>query len=396
MRIVHRPIAIGIVLALKEIFESGYAADKVIERQFKNNKKWGSRDRRLFAETVYDVVRWWRLLLWNVQFDWPESDRSPTLSDKQIEAVLSVYGESRNIKFPFPEVHSQMGRVDVPALKHSVPNWLEHWASQQVDDWPTVAGVLNEQAPVFLRANRLKTTPQSLVDALAAADIKATHIERDALMLLERANVFKTREFKEGYFEVQDLNSQKVSEILDPKPGERVIDACAGAGGKTLHIASLMQNKGRVLALDVSERKLSELKLRARRAGLSCVEARWIESTKVIKRLENSCERLLLDVPCSGLGVLRRNPDMKWKMNPERINQLSLIQADILLRYSSLLKVGGVLVYSTCSIARSENMVQIENFLQHQKGFRLEHQETLPPTTNGGDGFFIARLARIS
>ena len=215
----------------------------------------------------------------------------------------------------------------------------------------------------------------------------------DALVLSKRKNVFTSQAFKDGMFEVQDASSQLVAPFMDLKEGMRVIDACAGAGGKTLHIAALMNNKGRIIALDTEGWKLEELRKRARRAGASNIETRTIDSSKTIKRLENSADRLLLDVPCSGLGVLRRNPDAKWKLSLEFIEKVKILQQKILNDYSIMLKKGGVLVYSTCSILPSENEMQVEKFLSEKKDFELVEQKSIYPN-EGFDGFFMARIKK--
>jgi 16S rRNA (cytosine967-C5)-methyltransferase len=219
----------------------------------------------------------------------------------------------------------------------------------------------------------------------------------DALILEERQNIFTRQQFKDGLFEVQDAGSQLIAPFLQVKPGMRVIDACAGGGGKTLHLAALMQNKGRIIAMDIESWKLDELKKRARRAGASNnIETRLIDSSKVIKRLENSADRLLIDVPCSGLGVLRRNPDAKWKLSPEFIQEVKATQQSILNDYCDMLKTGGVMVYSTCSILPEENEDQVQMFLEHHKGqFELEAQRMILPS-EGFDGFFMARLKKLS
>ncbi len=231
---------------------------------------------------------------------------------------------------------------------------------------------------------------------LAAENIPAEQVGGEALVLEKRTNVFLSRAFKEGLFEVQDLNSQKVALALAPKPGERVVDACAGAGGKSLHLAALMGNKGKVIALDVHEKKLGALRERSTRAGATCIETRLIENNKTIKRLHDSADRLLLDVPCSGLGVIRRNPDSKWKLTPEEVERVQVIQKEILFNYTPILKKGGRLVYSTCSILPSENLGQVDAFLKAQGAdWRLISQETLWPEASGPDGFFIAVLEKL-
>ena len=179
---------------------------------------------------------------------------------------------------------------------------------------------------------------------------------------------------------------------LAPKPGERIVDACAGAGGKSLHLAALMKNKGRVISMDIHETKLAELRKRAVRAGADIIETRWIDSNKVIKRLNNSIDRVLLDVPCTGLGVLRRNPDAKWKLKPENLLELLKTQHFILENYSKMLKTGGTLVYSTCSILPDENENQVKTFLRENPSWNLESEQLLLPDVSDYDGFYIAKL----
>jgi 16S rRNA (cytosine967-C5)-methyltransferase len=176
----------------------------------------------------------------------------------------------------------------------------------------------------------------------------------------------------------------------------RVVDACAGGGGKTLHLAAMMENKGSIIALDTQGWKLEELRKRARRAGASNIETRSIESKKTIKRLYNTADRLLLDVPCSGLGVLRRNPDAKWKLQPEQIDQLRQTQQDILQSYAPITKPGGRMVYATCSILPSENQDQIQTFLASSTGkdFKLISDQKILPQDDGFDGFYMALLER--
>jgi 16S rRNA (cytosine967-C5)-methyltransferase len=216
----------------------------------------------------------------------------------------------------------------------------------------------------------------------------------DALVLKQRGNIFKTDLFKDGYFEVQDAGSQLIAPFLDVHSGMRVIDACAGAGGKTLHLAALMQNKGRVIAMDVEEWKLNELMKRAKRNGVNNVEVKLIEP-KTLKRLHESADRLLLDVPCSGLGVIRRNPDAKWKLTPEFIENLRKVQWDILTNYSAMLKKGGKMVFATCSLLPSESEAHIQRILTEQPDrWELLKEHRTSPATDGYDGFYMACLLK--
>ena len=193
---------------------------------------------------------------------------------------------------------------------------------------------------------------------------------------------------------MQDVSSQLVGHFANPQPGMRVIDGCAGNGGKTLHLASLMQNKGRIIALDLFPGKLDTLRIRAKRAGISIIETRTIDTTKVIKRMHGTADLVLLDVPCSGLGVLKRNPEIKWRLQPEDLENLKKTQKDILTRYSLMVKPGGKLVYSTCSILPSENSLQIQNFMEtHKDKFEVVEEKFISPE-EGFDGFYMVLLKR--
>jgi 16S rRNA (cytosine967-C5)-methyltransferase len=215
------------------------------------------------------------------------------------------------------------------------------------------------------------------------------------VQLEEKKNVFLTSIFKEGFFEVQDAGSQLIGEFVDAQPGLRVIDACAGAGGKTLHLAAMMENKGQIIALDIHAWKLVELKRRAKRAGAHNIETRTITDTKVIKRLHEKADRLLIDAPCSGLGVLRRNPDSKWKIDQDFIDRIKNEQKQILQDYSKMVKKGGKLVYATCSILPSENEDQVKIFLENNADFKLVKENKVLPS-QGFDGFYMALIERNS
>jgi 16S rRNA (cytosine967-C5)-methyltransferase len=276
---------------------------------------------------------------------------------------------------------------------------MDEMISKELGDvWDKEAAALNQQTDVVLRVNLLKTDIKTLKEKLQAENI-ATRIHEsypEALILNERTNVFLTSAFKDGLFEVQDAGSQTIAPFLEVAPGMRVFDACAGAGGKTLQLAASMQNKGQIIATDIYQNKLNELKRRARRAGAHNIETRLIDSTKVIKKLNGKMDRVLIDAPCSGLGVLRRNPDAKWKLQPEFLDEIKATQQDILQRYSTTLKKGGKMVYATCSILPSENEHQVKEFLSSETGkdFTLEAEKSLLSHKDGFDGFYMARLIK--
>ncbi len=214
------------------------------------------------------------------------------------------------------------------------------------------------------------------------------------ILFTEKKNVFATKTFQSGYFEVQDGGSQMISLLLDVRPGMRVVDACAGAGGKSLHIASLMKNKGKILSLDIHERRLKELRTRATRNGVDIIEQKVIDSQKVIKRFENSFDRVLLDVPCTGSGVFRRNPDAKWKLKKENLQNLIMTQTEILNSYCQMLKKDGRLVYATCSLFPVENELQVKRFLETHPDWQLDNEFHVRPDKTPFDGFYAAALVR--
>lgn len=392
---IHKLLVVTVVQALDEIFEQGAYADKVIQRNLKNQRQWGARDRRFFAETVYEIVRWERLLAY-------------LADDNDLWKIWAAYWVRQGHELPdWPELEGfsaatvQQRQKDIPsfAIAQSIPDWMDQVLNKEIGpEYKEVVRALNKPAEVFLRVNGLKTTVEDLIPVLKEAGIDAERISDDlpfALRLRERKNVFITEPFKKGLFEVQDAASQMVAPLLDVQPGHRVIDACAGAGGKSLHLAALMKNKGKVLSLDIHDWKLKELKVRARRGGVDVIETRHIESSKVIKRLYEAADRVLLDVPCSGMGVLRRNPDSKWKLSQDEIGRLHELQYEILTNYSGMTKKGGKLVYATCSLLPSENEQQIQKFLQaNGDKWTLEKEIHLRPDREGFDGFYAALLQR--
>jgi 16S rRNA (cytosine967-C5)-methyltransferase len=391
----HSNTVYGVVNAIDDIFNNNRYADKVIEKTLKSNPRWGARDRGFIAESVYEMVRWWRLI------------REVSPSDDLFHMFGTYWLMQGNDLPPWrefegidpKEIKSRYDRIGDRAILQSIPDWLDEMGEELLGaKWNKELNTLNEQAQVVIRANSLKTTREDLMNRLAEDGVEtyAPKGYKDALVLAKRQNVFRNPAFKEGLYEIQDASSQLVAAALDVEPGMRVIDACAGAGGKSLHLAALMENKGRILSMDVEGWKLQNTKLRARRAGVSIIEPRVIESNKTIKRLENSADRLLLDVPCSGLGVLKRNPDTKWKLTPESVSKVQEVQQEIIQQYGTMLKSGGVMVYATCSILPTENQLQVEKFLQSEngKGFELISDEKVLAHESGFDGFYIARLKK--
>ncbi len=396
---IHRPLVQAVVHTLLDIFLHGKFADKVIEQALKSNPKWGSRDRAFIAETTYDVVRNWRLLR-SI-----EGSADLHLTETLLVRLAGIQLLLKNIPLPDWEEFAGWEVAAVLSKKQSlegqrsviesVPDWMDEMGVAELGEhWGEELHALNQVAPIVLRVNSLKTNKAALQKLLSEQGWNATEtpLSPDALVLERRGNIYATELFQSGLFEVQDAGSQCIAPFLQAGPGMRVVDACAGAGGKTLHLACQMENRGSIIALDTEGWKLQELRKRATRNGVAIVQTRTIESSKTIKRLYGSADRLLLDVPCSGTGVLRRNPDAKWRLSPEFLEKVRLTQADILEKYSRILRPGGRMVYATCSIFPSENERQVEAFLQKNSAFQLMEERNISPAREGFDGFYMALL----
>jgi 16S rRNA (cytosine967-C5)-methyltransferase len=399
----HRNLTFAVIDSIRDIFNEGVYADKAVEKALKRDKRWGARDRKFVAETIYEIVRWNRLYteianvktpfsrddIWRIFSVWCVLKGIPLPDWNQIGDV-----PTRRIKGKFDELSK------IRKYKESIPDWMDELGLAELGEkvWSKEIAAQNEQAKVILRTNTLNITKQQLQKQLRAENVIAETIKGcdDALQLTERANVFKTEAFHNGFFEVQDASSQLVAPFLEVEPGMKVVDTCAGAGGKTLHLASLMQNKGQIIAMDIYESKLKKLKVRARRNKVHNIEMRVIDSTKPIKKLYGKADRVLIDAPCSGLGVIRRNPDSKWKLQPEFIENIKTVQQNVLQDYSKMVKPGGKLVYATCSILPSENQLQIDKFLTSESGkeFTFVKDKKVLAHQSGYDGFYMALLEK--
>ena len=399
----HKNLCFAVVDGILDIFNEGMYADKVVQQLLKRDKRWGSRDRAFVAETTYEIVRWKRLYaeIANVKAPFNRDD---------VWRLFAVWATLKGIRLPDWKYFQQTptrkikGRFDelskIRVYKESIPDWIDELGIAELGEeiWTKEIAAQNKQADVILRVNTLKTSKKELQAALAKEAIETEILPKypSALKLVKRANVFKTQAFKNGWFEVQDASSQLVADFLEVKPGMKVIDTCAGAGGKTLHLASLMQNKGNIVAMDIYESKLKKLKVRARRNGVHNIDLKVIDSTKPIKKLHNKADRILIDAPCSGLGVLRRNPDAKWKLEPSFIDTIKNTQHEVLQQYSKMLKSGGKMVYATCSILPSENQDQVNAFLKSESGkeFIFVKDRKVLAHESGFDGFYMALLEK--
>ena len=394
----YRNLAEAAIIALDTIFNRHQQADKVVNNLLKSQKKWGSRDRKFVARLLFDIVRWKRLYEYLSGAD--------MLSNEGKWYIIGTWAVLNDIPLPdwdeFKDLKSDVilkkfQHITNEAVKQSVPDWLFDLGQDQLKgQWLKILKALNEEAPVSIRVNRLKTNPENLKQRLQKQGI-ATYQEAgypDALFLQERKKLTHLKCYKEGLFEVQDVSSQLVAPFTGATAGDIVIDACAGAGGKTLHLATQMQNKGQILAYDIYPSKIEELRKRAKRNGIKNLAESGVIDSEIVKKNYQKANILLLDAPCSSLGTLRRNPGLKWELNPNKVKQINVLQKDILDTYESMIKPGGYLIYVTCSILPMENEMIVKNFLNKHKNYIFVDEKTIWPSNSKGDGFYMAKLKK--
>ena len=398
----HYNLLHGLFDCLNNTLNNKYYAHKSIELIFKKNKKWGSRDRSFVAEATYDIIRYLRL------YDkLSNSDYSYTINN--IWKIISLWLYFNSYLEPkFKELwdfdKEKINKIKKILQKErvyreSIPDWIDQLAIEEIGEkkWEKEISSMNNKADLVLRVNPLKTTKKNLIKKLYNQNIHSEEItdRPNALKVLKRVNIFKTIEFKLGFFELQDASSQLVAKFLDVNAKHKILDACAGAGGKALHIASILNNKGNIVATDIHEYKLQELKKRARRNGIHNITTKVIDN-KFLKKNKNKFDRVLIDAPCSGFGVIRRNPDSKWKLNPKDFNSILNDQIKILNDYSKLVNDNGIMLYVTCSIFPSENEKQIALFLSSEFGkkFKIIEEKKISPYESGFDGFYLAKLKK--
>ena len=404
--------------ALSELLRSTFPADLVVSRYFRQNRDLGHAERGFVAETVFTVLRRKRSLSARCGDD-------VTSRRLLLAALACVQGlNRRELDVVLNEVEgkwlAQAKAVKLedlpPAVRYDLPDWLYDALALQFDavELESLATALNQSAPLDLRVNQLKAERKDVLARLLADGLAADACPYSpiGIRLVGKPALSKYPLFIDGRIEVQDEGSQLLGFLLQPKRGEMVADFCAGAGGKTLLLGALMRSQGRLYAFDVAEKRLAKLKPRLARSGLSNVHPVRIESENdiKIKRLAGKLDRVLVDAPCSGLGTLRRNPDLKWRQTPEAVAELTVKQGAILHAASGLVKKGGRLVYATCSLLDAENEVVVSNFLaQHPEFVALSAEDVLRkqdieiacgerlrllPNRHGTDGFFAAVMER--
>lgn len=448
---VHLPREIALK-ALYDINEKG-AYSNIAINKYLEETELKNIDRAFVTELVYGTVKWRLSIDWIIsQFSsvklkkispWilnvlrlgvyqliytdriPDSaacNESVTLARRYghsassgfVNGVLRTIARNKeNIKYPDKEKEL----MKYLSIRYSHPEWMvESWNRRYGNEFTESLLNSNNQTPeLIVRVNSLKTTTEGLTEQLKAEDIetvKARYMD-DALLLKSPSSLTHLKAFQEGLFQVQDESSMLVGRVLNPKPGELVMDVCSAPGGKATHIAQLMKNQGKVIARDIHEHKIKLIADAAKRLDLTIIHPEMYDAAKIDNNYRGKVDRVLVDAPCTGLGIIRRKPDIKWTRDSKDCSEITALQAKILSAASNYVKPGGVLVYSTCTIEPEENEEQIKQFLQSHRdfevtditsflpeGLQVESAEKgyiqLYPNIHGMDGFFIARLRKRS
>jgi len=374
-------------VVLSNLLDFNSPADAKLGDFFKNNRDLGTKERAFVAESVYGVLRRLRFLSTVTAND----ENDPDDARKLILAwLLRVQGMSIQKLEPMLTEQQKEWALAIKAkvtdnlplaVQADVRDWLwEKLVAQYGEaDALTIARSMHEQATLDLRVNTIKGTRDEVMAKFIAentsgeTNIAPTPYSPLGIRMPLRLNISRHVLFTDGKIEVQDEGSQLLAHLVAPKRGQMVADFCAGAGGKTLAMGALMRNTGRLYAFDISEKRLNNLGKRLKRSGLSNLNAQLItsEADPKLKRLNGKFDRVLVDAPCSGLGTLRRNPDLKWRQMPEDVAELTIKQTAILNRAAKLTKAGGRLIYATCSLLRDENEAIAEAFLASHREFKL-------------------------
>ncbi len=396
----HRPLLQTVQKGLENIFEGSYA-DKEVQKILRTNKQFGSKDRSFIAETIYDIVRWKRnyeIIIQELQ-----------IPDAGWLAFIFVSLMKRQYDLVNPEIFGididHLNDDDLPGLplndsRISFPEWLDQRCNNELGDtWNKISASLNIPARIFIRANTLRTSREKLVNLLKEEGIEtsipfsSSNPEREiktCIEILSKNNLRNSGLYKNGLFEFQDLGSQAIGKFCNVKNGQTIVDLCAGAGGKTLHLSALINNTGKIYATDKNHERLENLQKRTQQAGCRNIKVINYDEAKTLKDIDV----LLIDAPCSGLGTIKRHPDTKWKLKNEDIERYIEVQSSLLEQHKQIIHASGKIIYATCSILPSEGEDQIKNFLEKNPEFILKNELRIHPHLHHCDGFYMAEIVR--
>lgn len=382
--------------ALAEIIDNGHHAEFVVKKYTSSNKQ-GSKDRRFIATAIFEIVKNYRYY----RYLGTESDDSFPDWRPAVTAYLheSGYIPPKGGDWPVLKETDITDRKNalnaLHAIRLSMPDWLYDLGHDAYGkQWNGLCDELRATAPIFLRVNLLLTNSTELSRYFDKKNIAHNVLNYECIRLHQRLQLSADDAFNKGWYEIQDIGSQRISHFANPASGHFVIDACAGAGGKALHMATLMENKGQILALDINDTALKNITQRASRHGIDIISTTSYDNLSKEESLTDSADIVLCDVPCSGTGVFRREVDKKLRLTPDHLNSLITTQAEILTRASRWVKPGGSLIYATCSILPAENEAQANLFQDRHPEFRKQDTQLLLPEQDGHDGFFMASFVK--
>lgn len=393
---------------IQGVFGRKLPPDLLLAEFFRNNRQCGSRDRAFISGCVYALLRYWGFLRRIMPQEWRRTtERGEILFSKRELGVLFYIAlfcdnpsspdlANFSLIYQLPKINSRPRKTPAERAaaaaklldmecELNISQLIPEWLHERIHDVESVAASLAQRPPLWIRIHR---NQEACLEEFNAKDLRCEISDRlpgAAALFAPRINLFSLESYSKGYFEVQDLASQAIGAVCGAKPGERILDACAGAGGKTLQLASMMKNKGTIIAGDIRANKLEELRRRASRAELFNIRTRPHEGK--LWRDFAPCDRVLLDVPCTGSGVWRRNPGMQWSFTQEKLDSHIKVQQEILEHFCSAVKPGGFLIYSTCSLFEEENEMQINEFLERHEEFVLKECRH-PLTGEFGSGCF--------
>lgn len=356
---------------LKEYEKRSIPLDNFVREYFRSHKQIGSKDRKEISEKLYTLIRWRGLVDFFTQ--------KPLTWEKRVETIeiIDLNSSKKDPSIP-------------PHIRWSFPKYYFDWLVEDygLNQAEKIAEISNQKAPIFLRANLLKISRENLISLLE----KKFHVEpckecKTGIKFHGTANFFALDEFRKGFFEIQDLGSQLVAEELNPTAPSQVLDFCSGSGGKALAFAPKLNHHGQIYLHDIRKKALLSAKKRCQRAGLQNIQ--FFHELSKMNHLIGKMDWVLVDAPCSGSGTLRRNPDMKWRFEPEFRNNLCIEQRKIFETAFKFLKRGGKIVYATCSLFKAENEDQIEYFSKKHY-LKIDEEKGWLPQENGMDGFFVA------
>ena len=414
---------------LDHIDQNNYPADRVMAKYFRERRYIGSKDKYAISEQFYAILRQ------RLSLSYLLEQHNLSISTRNLAALL-IHSEKQSISDYFngekysPAILYQ-GDIDTIVsiefaeldsapeyIKLNVPKWIAPKLKAVLgDDFESEMTATNQRASTDIRVNLLKSNVQQVSELIKdnSYDFDLSSISPWGLSFKQRVALFNLKEFKQGWFEVQDQGSQLLAQLTNVKAGDRVVDFCAGAGGKTLAMAAMMQNKGSIYACDVHTKRLDNLSKRIKRAGAHNVRVHVLssEKDKWVKQQQGKADVVLIDAPCTGTGTWRRSPDSRWNLSQQDLNELVLLQQSILQSASRLVKPGGRLIYATCSLLEEENELQTQSFLElnsNFKPFELEIHEPLKsnldkvrsngheirtfPGLSNSDGFYVCSMVR--